>query len=28
VQSALARWKFNPGADNRSYETEVGFKAN
>ncbi|MBL8523005.1 MAG: TonB family protein [Betaproteobacteria bacterium] len=28
VQSALSRWKFNPGADNRSYETEIGFKAN
>lgn len=28
VQSALSRWKFNPGADNRFYETEIGFKAN
>jgi periplasmic protein TonB len=28
VQSALIRWKFNPGAENRSYETEIAFKAN
>lgn len=28
VQTALRKWRFNPGADNRSYDTEVGFKAN
>jgi len=28
VQTALIRWKFNPGVDNRSYETEIAFKAN
>ena len=27
VKQALARWKFNAGADGRSYETDVGFKA-
>ena len=26
VKSSLSRWKFNPGADGRSYETEVSFK--
>jgi TonB family protein len=26
VQSALQRWKFNPGADGRSFETEVNFQ--
>ena len=27
VKQALQRWKFNAGADGRSYETDVGFKA-
>lgn len=27
VQQALGRWKFNPGADGRTFDTEVGFKA-
>jgi periplasmic protein TonB len=26
VTSSLSRWKFNPGAEGRSYETEVSFK--
>ena len=26
VQQALARWKFNPGAEGRSYETEINFQ--
>lgn len=26
VQGALARWKFNPGADGRTYDTEVAFQ--
>jgi TonB family protein len=26
VKTSLARWKFNPGVDGRSYETEVSFK--
>ena len=26
VKESLLRWKFNPGADGRSYETEVSFK--
>jgi len=26
VRSSLERWKFNPGADGRTYETEIGFK--
>jgi protein TonB len=26
VQGALARWKFNPGADGRTYDTEVVFQ--
>ncbi|HEX9390160.1 MAG TPA: TonB family protein [Usitatibacteraceae bacterium] len=26
VKTSLARWKFNPGADGRSYETEISFK--
>lgn len=25
VQAALLRWKFNPGADGRTYDTEVSF---
>ncbi|MBL8520548.1 MAG: energy transducer TonB [Betaproteobacteria bacterium] len=25
VQNALSRWKFNPGADGRTYDTEVAF---
>ncbi len=28
VRSSLERWKFNPGADGRTYETEIGFRAN
>ena len=28
VQQALGRWKFNAGADGRTFDTEVGFKAN
>ena len=27
VQQALGRWKFNAGADGRTFDTEVGFKA-
>ncbi len=27
VQQALSRWKFNAGADGRSFDTEVGFKS-
>ena len=27
VQQALSRWKFNDGADGRTFDTEVGFKA-
>lgn len=27
VRSALGRWKFNAGADGRTFDTEVGFKA-
>jgi len=27
VQLALGRWKFNTGADGRTFDTEVGFKA-
>lgn len=27
VQVALGRWKFNAGADGRTFDTEVGFKA-
>ena len=27
VQQALSRWKFNAGADGRTFDTEVGFKA-
>ncbi len=23
---SLTEWKFNPGADNRTYEIEIGFK--
>ena len=26
VTQALLRWKFNPGADGRTYETEINFK--
>ena len=26
VSQALQRWKFNPGADGRSYDTEINFK--
>ena len=26
VQNTLQRWKFNPGADGRSYETEIAFQ--
>lgn len=26
VKESLSRWKFNPGADGRTYETEVTFK--
>jgi periplasmic protein TonB len=26
VTASLSRWKFNPGADNRSYDTEISFK--
>ena len=26
VSQALQRWKFNPGADGRSYEAEINFK--
>jgi periplasmic protein TonB len=26
VTTSLSRWKFNPGADNRSYDTEISFK--
>ncbi len=26
VKASLERWKFNPGADGRSYETEISFK--
>ena len=26
VTQALQRWKFNPGADGRSYDTEINFK--
>ena len=26
VKESLSRWKFNPGADGRSYEAEVSFK--
>ncbi len=26
VQTALQRWKFNPGADGRSFETEINFQ--
>jgi TonB family protein len=25
VQTALSRWKFNPGADGRTYDTEISF---
>ena len=28
VQQALSRWKFNPGTEGRTFETEVGFKSN
>ena len=28
VQSALSRWKFNPGTEGRTFDTEIGFKAN
>lgn len=28
VQQALVRWKFNPGTDGRTFETEIAFKAN
>ena len=27
VQQALGRWKFNPGTDGRTFDTEIGFKA-
>lgn len=27
VQQALSRWKFNAGAEGRTFDTEVGFKA-
>jgi TonB family protein len=26
VRDTLSRWKFNPGADNRTYDTEVEFR--
>ena len=26
VRETLAKWKFNPGTDGRSYDTEVEFK--
>lgn len=28
VQQALGRWKFNAGSEGRTFETEVGFRAN
>ena len=27
VQQALGRWKFNPGPEGRTFDTEIGFKA-
>ncbi|MEP7155792.1 MAG: TonB family protein [Betaproteobacteria bacterium] len=27
VQQALSRWKFNPGTEGRTFDTEIGFKA-
>ena len=27
VQAAMRKWRFNAGADNRSYETEIAFRA-
>ena len=26
VQTALQRWKFNPGTDGRTFETEINFQ--
>ena len=26
VQLALQRWKFNPGADGRTFDTEINFQ--
>ena len=27
VQTALGRWKFNPGTEGRTFDTEIAFKA-